>query len=148
MAEERTGHTLSATALVHETFVRLGAETRFASRSHFFHAAAETMRRILIDHARQKKAVRRGGKLRRLPASLLDFAAAENSAEILALEEAISRLERQAPLAAAIVRLRFYTGLSVEETAAAVNVSPRTVNREWTFARAWLYRALADDATS
>jgi len=146
MAHENVGHTLQATALVHEAYLRLGGdEAQFANRAHFFHAAAEAMRRILIDHARQRGSAKRGGGARRLPTNVLDLACAPDSGEIVALDDAIGRLEKEAPQAASVVRLRFYAGLSVEETAEALNISPRTVNREWTFARAWLFRVLELD---
>ncbi len=148
MAQERVGHTLQATALVHEAFARLSGPggaggARFANVAHFYHAAAEAMRRILIEHARSRGAEKRGGAVRRVSfTTVLDLAAAPDPAEILAFDEAILRLEQETPDAAEVVRLRFYAGLSVEETAAALGVSPRTVNREWQYARAWLYRVL------
>jgi len=149
MAQEGAGHTLQATALVHEAYLRLGGgAARFANRAHFFHAAAEAMRHILIEYARRRGALKRGGGMPRLPANVLELAAAPDSQQILALDDAIGRLEQEAPQAAAVVRLRFYAGLSVEETAQALNLSPRTVNREWTFARAWLFRVLEDDERS
>ena len=150
MGQERTGHTLQATALVHEAFARLvgpgggtGAGARFANVGHFYHAAAEAMRRILIEHARSRGAEKRGGSARRLSfTTVLDLAAAPDPEEILAFDDAILRLEQETPDAAQVVRLRFYAGLSVDETAAALGVSARTVNREWQYARAWLYRVL------
>lgn len=147
MAQERTGHTLQATALVHEAFARLtgpgAAGPQFANVAHFYHAAAEAMRRILIEHARARGADKRGGAARRVSfTTVLDLAAAPDPAEILAFDEAILVLERETPEAARVVRLRFYAGLSVDETAAALSVSPRTVNREWQYARAWLFRVL------
>ena len=146
MAQEGVGHTLQATVLVHEAYLRLGGnEAKFANRAHFFHVAAEAMRRILIEHARQRGSIKRGGDLRRLPTSVLDLASAPDSDEIMALDEAIGRLEHEAPQAGAVVRLRFYAGLSVEEAAEALKISPRTVNREWTFARAWLFRILESE---
>jgi RNA polymerase sigma factor (TIGR02999 family) len=153
MSEERSGHTLQATALVHEAYVRLvGADSAlpWADRSQFFFAAAEAMRRILIDHARARGTSKRGGKGRqRVPLSnVLDLAAAseEQIPQILSLDEAVSRLQKLSESVAAVVRLRFYAGLSIEETAAAMGVSTRTVQREWTYARAWLARELACDA--
>ena len=145
MASERDGHTLQATALVHEAYLRLvGGEDagRWAGRAHFFHAAAEAMRRILIDHGRQRGQVKRGGGRRRVPLSVEHLAAEGDFEEIVALDDALSRLERENPDVAAVVRLRFYAGLSVEETAEALGLSARTVNREWTYARAWLFRQL------
>lgn len=144
MGEERTDHTLQATALVHEAYLRLmgGQEVKWANRAHFFAAAAEAMRRILIEHARAKGGPKRGGGLSRIPLDVVDLATMDDPAQILALEEAVSRLEREDPEAAQIVRLRFYAGLSIDETAAALNISPRTVDREWTFARTFLFKIL------
>jgi len=143
MAQEDAGHTLQATALVHEAFMRLGPSGQFASRAHFFRAAALAMRNILIEYARSKSRLKRGGpEARRLPINVLDLAALPDSDEILALDEAISRLEEEMPLAASVVRLRFYAGLTVEETAETLEISPRSVNREWTYARAWLFSVL------
>jgi len=148
LASERDDHTLQATALVHEAYMRLagpdGQAARFANAGHFYAAAAEAMRRILIEHARARARVKRGGpNLRRVPlTSVLDLATTPDPDEILAFDEAIRRLEVETPDSAEVVRLRFYAGLSVEETAKALGVSERTVNREWTYARAWLFRAL------
>jgi RNA polymerase sigma factor (TIGR02999 family) len=144
MAEEKPNHTLQATALVHEAYLRLasGGEARFANRAHFFHAAAEAMRRILIERARRRGRVKHGGGRRPVPLNVLDFAVESDSEQILAFDEAIRRLEDERPLAAVALRLRFFGGLTVEETAEAMGTSPRTVNREWTFARAWLFRIL------
>lgn len=148
MAQEGTSHTLQATALVHEAYLRLAQnDGRFVNRAHFFHAAAEAMRRILIEHARAKGAVKRGAGARRMPIDLLDLAAAPASDEILAFDDAIERLDKEAPAAAAVTRLRFYAGLSVDETAEALGFSPRTVDREWTYARAWLFRLLEKDVS-
>lgn len=144
MKSERAGHTLQATALVHEAWVRVagGAEVAWTDRAHFYGAAAEAMRRILIEHARARGRVKRGGGLRRQPLDVVDLAIEADSTEILALDEAIERLEEQDARAAKIVRLRFYAGLSVDETAQALDLSRRTVLREWAFARAWLFRSL------
>jgi RNA polymerase sigma factor (TIGR02999 family) len=142
MAQERVGHTMGATALVHEAYMRLAGPMRFANRGHFFAAEAEAMRRILIDHARTRGRTKRGGGAKRMPLSVLDLAACPEAGEILAFDEAISRLEKESPAAASVVRLRFYAGLSIDETAEALDISPRTVDREWTYARAWLYGAL------
>jgi RNA polymerase sigma factor (TIGR02999 family) len=111
-------------------------------RRHFFRAAAEAMRRILIEHARSRVREKRGGKQVRVPLSGLSLASDQDPTEILALDDAIRRLREQDPQAAEIVELRFYGGLSVEETAQTLDVSERTVKREWAVARAWLYDAL------
>lgn len=149
MADERRGHTLQATALVHEAYVRLlgrdGVE--WAGRGHFFRAAAEAMRKILIDHARARNADKRGGGRKALSiVNVADLAEDEDPAGFLALDEAMVRLEGADEQAAEVVRLRFYAGLSVEETADALGVSPRTVRRDWAFARAWLRETLQREA--
>lgn len=141
LASERLGHTLSATALVHEAYLKLVGprEVAWASRGHFYAAAAQAMRRILVDHARG----RRGGDP--VPLTEVGDVAALPSAgseQILAVDEALERLECSDPDAAASVRLRFFAGLSVDEAAAAMGLSPRTAARLWTYARAMLYRDL------
>jgi RNA polymerase sigma factor (TIGR02999 family) len=145
LSQESAGHTLQATALVHEVYLRLQGGLQFTSRAHFFRTAAEAMRRILIEHARGKGRVKRGGGAKPVPLNVLDLAATPDAEEILAFDDAIRRLEEQTPSAAAVVRLRFYAGLSVDETAETLGVSPRTVDREWSYARAWLFRVLRDD---
>ena len=149
MREERAGHTLQATALVHEAYMKLvnGPEVDWESRAHFFRAAAEAMRRILIDHARKRKSEKRGGGRAALPINVVDLAEEADPDQVLALEEAMQRLEAEDARAAEVVKLRFYAGLSVEETAEAMGVSERTVMREWAFARARLFQWLnpADD---
>lgn len=149
MNQERVGHTLQATALVHEAYVRLvgSREVAWANRAHFFHAAAESMRRILIDHARSAARVKRGGdgsgkRPVHVPLNVVDLAAADNPDEIVAVDDAIRRLEESDATAASVVRLRFYAGLGVEETAAALGISERTVMREWSYAKAVLFREL------
>ncbi len=150
MNEERVGHTLQATALVHEAYARLvaNAELTWDSRGHFFTAAAEAMRRILIEHARARARQKRGGPAqRRLTLDIgdvADLAREENSEQIIALDDALRRLESQRPRVAQVVHLRFYAGLSVDETARILGVSARTVDLDWAFARAWLYKELAD----
>lgn len=157
MREERAGHTLQATALVHEAFVKLvggggaggGADGGGAdgpgweSRAHFFRVAAEAMRRILIDHARKRKSVKRGGGATPIPLSVVDLAAEHDPAQIMALDEALETLEAEDARAAEVVKLRFFAGLSVEETAEAMGISERTAMREWAFARARLYELLS-----
>ena len=146
LRRERPDHTLSATALVHEAYLRLVGprELPWANRGHFYAAAAEVMRRILIDHARARG--RRGGQHVRLEEcpDLASLAGA-GAEQILAVDEALERFSQQDPEAAAIVRLRFYAGLSVDEAAAAMGLSPRTAARLWTYARAALYRDLRPD---
>jgi RNA polymerase sigma factor (TIGR02999 family) len=143
MAQERHGHSLQATALVHEAFLRIvGDREGWTSRAEFFAAAAEAMRRILIEHARAKGRVRRGGGRQRVTLTGVDLAAVEDLDQVLAVDEAFQRLQRADPKAADVVKLRFYAGLSAAETAAALNMSERTVRREWAYARAWLLDAL------
>src|ERR1043166_3562606 len=142
MAGERQFHTLQATALVHEAYLRLMGDRNvsWADRGHFFHAAARAMRRILIEYARQRGRLKRGGECKRLPLERVDLAVEEDPESLLALDAAICRLEEQDARAARLVKLRFFAGLSIEETAEAMGISPRTVKREWTYARAWLYQ--------
>lgn len=144
MSQERSGHTLQTTALVHEAYVKLVKDRKldWQDKPTFFRAAGRAMRQILVDHARGQNAIKRGGDKVRVAADVLDLVASGDSDQILALDEALSRMEEQAPDAAEVVRLRFYVGLSIEETADALNSSARTVNRLWTFARAWLWREL------
>jgi len=148
MAQERTSHTLSATALVHEAYMRLVGDDdpKWDGRAHFYAAAAEAMRRILIEHARSRNRVKRGGDRQRIPLNVLDLAADQDPEQIMSLDAAIERLANEDPRLAEIVRLRFYAGLSVEQTAAALAISDRTVKRDWAFARAWLHRELESEA--
>jgi RNA polymerase sigma factor (TIGR02999 family) len=144
LARERAGHTLQATALVHEAYLKLVGprELPWQNRAHFYAAAAEAMRRILVDHARSKAASKRGGPEAKRAAvelsTLPDPSSERESAGFLILDEALVRLERVDPDAAAVVRLRYFAGLDVEQTAAAIGTSPATVKRTWAFARAWL----------
>lgn len=149
---ERPGHTLQSTALVHEAYLRLvGTDApAWQSRSHFFHAAAEAMRRILVEYARRRSRVKRGGGRARvdLEDALQDTRIADwpDPGELLAVDEAIRRLEQEDGRAADVVRLRYFAGLSVDETAKALEVSERTVMREWAYAKAWLRDALDENA--
>jgi RNA polymerase sigma factor (TIGR02999 family) len=143
LAQEKPGQTLQATALVHEAYLRLcdgGRVQRWDSRGHFFAAAAEAMRRILIEQARGKKRQRHGGGLRRV--ELLDQAVAvpADDEQILLLDEALTKLAGIRPQAAKLVQLRFFGGLAVDEAAPLLGMSPRTARRLWVFARAWLRR--------
>jgi RNA polymerase sigma factor (TIGR02999 family) len=146
LRHERECHSLQATALVHEAYIRmLGADSpSWNDRGHFFRAAAEAMRRILIDHARKKGRVKRGGSRIQVTLGDIQVGTGLPLEDLLALDEAIQRLEGQDPRMAEIVRLRFFAGLSVEETARALDVSERTVKREWAVARAWLFDAMRE----
>jgi RNA polymerase sigma factor (TIGR02999 family) len=144
LRNERTDHSLQATALVHEVYLRLMSDRRppWKDEGHFYRAAAEAMRRILIEHARGRGRIKRGNSPIRVDLSSADLASEEDLEQVVALDDVFRRLEEQDPRAADVVRLRFYAGLSVEETAKALDMSERTVKREWAFARAWLYDAL------
>lgn len=141
IAREADGHTFDGTALVHEAFLRLGGEQSFASKSAFLRAAAESMRRILVDHARVKKAEKRGGKLGRV--ELNDQPGPMPDEELLALDEALSRFAAVDPQAAELVQLRYFSGLTIPKAAEALDISPRSADRLWSFARAWLFRELS-----
>lgn len=154
MASERPGHTLQATALVNEAYLRLAKDgpIQFQNRRHFFAAAAEAMRRILVEHARAAGRVKRGGgkggaqRIALDVGNVADLAAAGTAdpEQIVALDDAIRRLEERDPTAGEVVRLRFFAGLSLEETAEVLGLSQRTVAREWAYARALLFRSLED----
>jgi RNA polymerase sigma factor (TIGR02999 family) len=145
LAQERPGQTLQPTALVHEAYARLvagdGAQ-RWVSEGHFFAAAAEAMRRILIERARCKAAIRHGGELHRVDLGDELLVSDERAAELLALDEALAELETHDPQAAQVVKLRYFAGLSHQETAAALNISRRAADRLWALAKAWLYQRM------
>ena len=147
IANEAPGHTLQATALVHEAYMKLclsGSGFQLNDRAQFVIMAAEAMRRVLIDHARGRNRVKRGGGVaKRTLADVADLAGDQDGDQIMALDEAICRFEQEDPQAAQVVKLRFFAGLSVAETAECLGLSERTVKRDWQFARAWLFRALA-----
>jgi RNA polymerase sigma factor (TIGR02999 family) len=146
LVQEKPGQTLQATALVHEAYLRLvGSDDGrdWNSRGHFFAAAAEAMRRILVEQARRKHRVRHGGGRRRLSLDQLDLADEQGANDFLDLDEALQRLAVENAAVAAVVRLRYFTGLTSEQTAKALGMSLRTANRHWAFARAWLYQQLS-----
>jgi RNA polymerase sigma factor (TIGR02999 family) len=144
MASERADHTLDATALVHEAYLRLVGDQHFEGRAHFFAAAAEAMRRVLVDHSRNRARLKRGGGgTHRIDLDRLTEPAAATDDELLALDEALERLARQYPQAAEIVKLRFFAGMTLDKAAETLRLSRRTANRQWGFARAWLAAALA-----
>ena len=145
MSQERPDNTLQTTALVNEAYIKLVGQrnVRWQNRTHFFAVAAQLMRRILIDHARKKSSLKRGGgALRRVVTDVADLAAEPDSDQIVKLDQLIQRLEREEPRTAEVLKLRYYAGLSVEDTAAATGLSARTVKREWRYARAWMIQAM------
>jgi RNA polymerase sigma factor (TIGR02999 family) len=147
MAAEAPGQTLQPTALVHEAYLRLVGPTderRWESRGHFFAAAAESMRRILVDAARRKRRDKHGGDRQRVDLDVTAPPAPDPRHDLLALDAALTRLAVEDPQAAKLVELRHFAGLSVAEAAQALGVSPRSADRVWAFARAWLHRELAD----
>ncbi len=147
LAQETPGHTLQPTALVHEAYLRLVGdedEPHWDNRGHFFAAAAEAMRRILVENARRKQALKHGGAQRRLP--LTEFhRISESPQDLLDLDDALTRFAALEPAKAQLVQLRFFGGLSTPEAAAALGVSVATAERWWAFARAWLFSELRDD---
>jgi len=148
LSHEQPGQTLQATALVHEAYLRLvGGDdaVRFANRAHFFAAAAEAMRRILVDHARRRGRLKRGGERKRLDLERLEVAAEDTSEDLLALDEALTQLAATDPAAAELVKLRYFAGLSTPQAAEALGTSLRSAERLWTYARAWLRAALDDE---
>ena len=144
MRREKPGRTLQTSALINEAYVRLVDQSKiqWESRTHFFGIAARLMRQILVDQARRRNFAKRGGGALRVSLSEATAVAEEQSASVLALDDALKSLEKIDPRKSRIVELRFFGGLSIEETAAALDVSPGTVMREWTFARAWLRKEM------
>jgi RNA polymerase sigma factor (TIGR02999 family) len=146
LAQEKPGQTLQATALVHEAYLLLvdgDKSPHWNSRAHFFGAAAEAMRRILIDDARRKRRPKHGGGRQRLPLDGLSLPIDDRGEDLLALDEVLSQLAQKEPIKAELVKLRYFAGLSLEEAAACLGISPATAKRYWVVARAWLYAALA-----
>ena len=143
LANERTDHTLDATALVHEAYLRLIGDQRFEGRAHFFAAAAEAMRRVLVDHSRNRARLKRGGGKNRIDLDRLTDPASATDEDLLALDDCIDGLAQHYPQAAELVKLRFFAGMTLDEAAETMGLSLRTANRHWAFARAWLAAALA-----
>jgi len=141
---EQPGHTLDATALVHEAYLRLVGNQTFDNRNHFLAAAAQAMRRILVENARSKRRLKRGGNLGREAVELDDLSAAVPDDELLALHDALERFAVQDPRRAQLVELRFFGGMTLPEIAEHLSISLSTAERDWRFARAWLYAAMAD----
>jgi RNA polymerase sigma factor (TIGR02999 family) len=142
MAQEKPGQTLDATALVHEAYLRLVGEQRFEHRGHFFAAAAEAMRRILVQKARDKGRLKRGGNLQRRDLDQVEIVAPATPEEILAVDEALAKLEFVNRPAAELVKLRYFVGMTIPEAADALVISARKANQLWAYARAWLLAEL------
>jgi RNA polymerase sigma factor (TIGR02999 family) len=144
MAGQAPGHTLQPTALVHEAWLRLAGNEpgRFAGRAHFFAAAAEAMRHILIDSARRKRALRHGGGQARVDIESIEIAALANDDELLAVHEVLDKLAAESPQKAELVKLRYFVGMTFEEAAEALGISVATAKRHWAYARAWLYEEI------
>lgn len=139
LRRERPGHTLQPTALVNEVYLRLDPDkASWENRRHFFGAASQAMRRILVDHARRRLAEKRGGGLARVTLADLEVSSPEADLDLLALDTALDALERDEPRLASVVTMRVFSGMSIEETAEALELSPATVKRDWLYARAWL----------
>ena len=150
IANEQHGQTLQATALVHDAYVRLvdvDAAQHWNSRRHFFGAAAEAMRRILIENARRKKQDKRGGDRRKVSLDDADLAIPESAVDLLALDEALDRLQQRDSVAAQLVKLRYFAGLTMPQAAEALGISQRSAERNWTYAKTWLHSALAESDT-
>jgi RNA polymerase sigma factor (TIGR02999 family) len=147
MSRERPGHTLQSTALVNEAYLRLVEQEgmRWENRAHFFGIAARLMRQILVEHARSRQAAKRGGGQYRLSLSRVDRSASRPDVNLIALDEALGRLEALDPQKSRIVELRYFGGLSIEETAEVIGVSPATVKRDWSMARAWLRSEIGEE---
>ena len=151
LVQEKPGQTLQATALVHEAYLRLvdgNTALVWNGRGHFFAAAAEAMRRILIDQARQKRSLRRGGGRERLDLEHLPIVVPEPSLDVLAVDEALERFERVDPFKASLVKLRYFAGLTIPQAAEALGISSTTADRYWSYARAWLHAELSKQAAN
>jgi RNA polymerase sigma factor (TIGR02999 family) len=150
LTQEKPGQTLQATALVHEAYLRLvdaSKVQRWDSRGHFFAAAAEAMRRILLNRARDKKRAKRGGgELRRVDLDQIEIALDTDDEELIALDDALTQLAGEDPDAARLVNLRFFAGLTLRDAAVSLGLSQRTAERQWSYARAWLHARLSQDA--
>jgi RNA polymerase sigma factor (TIGR02999 family) len=147
LAQEESGQSLQATALVHEAYLRLvgSQDPGWNGRGHFFGAAAEAMRRILVERARRKKRYKHGGERRRLSLEAAELSVQEPSEDLLALDEALTRLASHDPIKAEVVKLRFFAGLTMPEIATSLNISLATAERYWNYARLWLYAEMTDE---
>ena len=144
--KELPGQTLQATALVHEAYLRLvgGEEQNWSGRGHFFSAAAEAMRRILVENARRKKGLRRGGGRKRVDLDAAEAASEMPSDELIALDEALEKLSKEDKVAAELIKLRFFAGLTMEQAGEVLGIRHRTADRNWAYARAWLYKEISE----
>jgi RNA polymerase sigma factor (TIGR02999 family) len=147
MKRERPGHTLQTTALVNEAYLRLADQknTRWQNRAHFFGIAAQLMRRILVDHARGRDHIKRGGGAQRVPLDEAAVLAPEKAAEVVALDDALRKLAENDPRKCQVVEMRYFGGLTVDEIAEVLKVSPVTVMRDWSMAKAWLHREMSNE---
>jgi RNA polymerase sigma factor (TIGR02999 family) len=151
LASEKPGQTLEATALVHEAYLRLVDGERvqqWDSRGHFFAAAAEAMRRILVERAREKGCTKRGGRLKRINVDAVDLVTTITPDQLLAVDDALAKLTRDDPAAAQLVELRYFAGLTVDEAGKAIGISTSTAYRHWNYARAWLHGELCSESES
>jgi RNA polymerase sigma factor (TIGR02999 family) len=153
LAQEKPGQTLDATALVHEAYLRLvageqpaGSEPQWNSRGHFFAAAAESMRRILVENARRKKRCKHGGDRERVEIEMANLSTRMSSDELVALDEALEKLKQQDPAKAQLVTLRYFGGMTIEQAAEVLGISRVTAHRYWTYARAWLHQQMSAGA--
>lgn len=146
LRREAPGHTLQPTALVNEAYLRLAPSAAFENRRHFFAAAAEAMRRILVDHARKRRSEKRGGGFERVTLSAVEDASESVEVDVLAVDAALTELATSRPRLAELVCLRSFAGMSIEEAAGALDISPATAKRDWTFARAWLAERLGAES--
>jgi RNA polymerase sigma factor (TIGR02999 family) len=151
MNQERADHTLQATALVHEAYLRVvggGNAEHWDGRWHFFAAAAQAMRRILVENARQRRRLKRGGGAQRIDLDGLNVTVDEPPDDVLALDEALAEFAKEHPSEAQLVQLRYFAGLTRDQAAQALNISPATASRDWAFARAWLYKRITESEQS
>ncbi len=149
MSQEKPGQTLQATALVHEAYIRLveGGDQDWNSRGHFFKAAAEAMRRILIESARRKKRIRHGGEHERVALDVAELVFEGPSEDVLALDEALTRLAEEDPVVAETINLRYFGGIALPQVAQILGISSRTADRYWAYGRAWLHTAITSDGS-